>query len=85
VHRGAVEKSATIYVGHYNPWKPRVEAADKRAKGIGGTLKGFRAGQLHRMALETPMDDHFMGGIVDKYFGKHDGPAYWAVWTNTAD
>jgi predicted small secreted protein len=51
VHRGAVEKGATMYVGHYNPWKPRAEAADKRAKGIGGTLKGFRAGQLHRMAL----------------------------------
>jgi hypothetical protein len=25
-----------------------------------------------------------MGGIVDKYFGKHSGPAYWAVWTNLA-
>jgi len=85
VQRGAVEKGATIYVGHYNPWKPRAEAADKRAKSIGGTLKEFRAGQLHRMALEMPMDDHFMGGIVDKYFGKHSGPAYWAVWTNTAD
>lgn len=85
VHRGAVEKGATIYVGHYNPWKPRAEAADKRAKGIGGTLRQFRAGQLHRLALETPMDDHFMGGIVDKYFGKHSGPSYWAVWTNAAD
>jgi len=85
VQRGAVEKGAAIYVGHYNPWKPRAEAADKRAKNIGGTLKLFRAGQLHHMALETPMDDHFMGGIVDKYFGKHDGPSYWAVWTNAAD
>ena len=85
VHRGTVEKGATIYVGHYNPWKPRTEAADKRAKGIGGTLRQFKAGQLHRLALETPMDDHFMGGIVDKYFGKHTGPAYWAVWTNPAD
>src|SRR5947208_2696801 len=84
VQRGAVEKGAIIYVGHYNPWKPRSQAADQRAKNIGGTLKQFRAGQLHRMALETPMDDHFMGGIVDKYFGKHDGPSYWAVWTDLA-
>ena len=82
VHRGAVEKGATIYVGHYNPWKPRAEAADNRAKNIGGNLWQFRAGQLHRMALETPMDDYFMGGMVDKYFGKHTGPVYWAVWTN---
>src|SRR5262245_45138895 len=64
VHRGVIEKGAIIYVGQYNPWKPRAEAADKRAKNIGGTLRQFRAGQLQRMALETPLDEHFMGGIV---------------------
>ena len=85
VHRGSVAKGATLYIGHYNPWKPRSEAADKRAKNVGGTLRQFRAGQLHRLALETPMDDFFMGGIVDKYFGQHTGPAYWAVWTNPAE
>ncbi len=85
VHRGAVEKGAILYVGHYNPWKPRAEAGDARAKGIGGSLKQFRAGEHHRMALELPMDDHFMGGIVDKYFGQHTGPTFWAVWTNAGD
>lgn len=85
VHRGTLQKGAVIYVGHYNPWKSRTEAAGKRVTGIGGTVKQFQAKRLHRMALETPMDDHFMGGIVDKYFGKHEGPSYWAVWTNDAD
>ena len=85
VHRGTLQKGAVIYVGHYNPWKARTEAADKRVTGIGGTVKQFQAKRLHRMALELPMDDHFMGGIVDKYFGKHEGPSYWAVWTNDAD
>ena len=81
VHRGQVATN-TLFVGHYNPWKPRAEAADKRVKGIGGTLKQFRAGDTHRMALDVPIDDHFMGGIVNKYFGKETGPLYWAVWTN---
>ena len=81
VHRGQV-KGEVIYVGHYNPWKPRAEAADKRAPGIGGTLKRFRAGDTHRLALEVPIDDHFMGGLVNKYFGQETGPVYWAVWTN---
>jgi hypothetical protein len=85
VHRGTLQKGSVIYVGHYNPWKSRAEAADTRVTGIGGTVKQFQAKRLHRMALETPMDDHFMGGIVDKYFGKHEGPSYWAVWTNDAD
>jgi hypothetical protein len=84
VHRGALEKGATIYVGHYNPWKPRAEAADKRVKVLGGTLQSFSAGDLHRMALDVPMDELYLGGIVDKYFGKHTGPIYWGVWTNLA-
>jgi hypothetical protein len=81
VHRGQVATN-TLFVGHYNPWKPRAEAADKRVKGIGGTLKQFRAGDTHRMALDVPIDDHFMGGIVNKYFGQEAGPLYWAVWCN---
>lgn len=82
VHRGTLEKGSTVFVGHYDPWKPRAEAADKKVKDIGGNVREFRAGDLHRMALETPMDDFFMGGIVDKHFGKRSGPAFWAVWTN---
>lgn len=81
VHRGQVG-SETIYVGHYNPFKPRSQAADKQVPGIGGNLTTFRAGQIHRMALEVPIDDYFMGGIINKYFGQFDGPIYWAVWTN---
>lgn len=81
VHRGQLATN-TLLVGHYNPWKPRAEAADKRVKGIGGSVRQFRAGDTHRMALEVPIDDHFMGGIVNKYFGKETGPLYWAVWTN---
>ena len=81
VHRGAVDGN-TLYVGHYNPWKPRAEAADKRAPDIGGNLRQFQAGQTHRLALEVPIEDHFMGGIVNKYFGKTTNALYWAVWTN---
>lgn len=83
VHRGQLATNILL-VGHYNPWKPRAEAADKRVKEIGGTLRQFRAGDLHRMALEVPIDDHFMGGLVNKYFGTESGPLYWAVWTNPA-
>ena len=78
----ATVKGSPIYVGHYNPWKPRSEAADRRVQGIGGNLEQFRAGQIHHMALEVPIDDFFMGGIVNKYFGQTTDPLFWAVWTN---
>lgn len=81
VHRGEVE-TATICVGHYNPFKTRAKAADRRVEGIGGNLKAFRAGQVHRMALEVPIEEHYMGAIVNKYFGQETGPIYWGVWTN---
>ncbi len=81
VHRGQV-KGDIIYVGHYNPWKPRSQAADKRAPGIGGNLRQFEPGQVHHLALEVPIEDFFMGGIVNKYFGQNIGPLYWAVWTD---
>ena len=81
VHRGQLQTNI-IYVGQYNPFKPRAEAADSRVKIIGGTLQQFRPGQVHRMALDVPLEDFYMGGIVNKYFGQTTEPMYWAVWTD---
>jgi hypothetical protein len=36
------------------------------------------------MAMEASIDDHYMGGIVNKYFGQKTDPIYWAVWANQA-
>ena len=83
VHRGRV-KGTTIYVGHYNPFKPRADAADRRVPGVGGHLKSFHAGDVHRMALEKSMLDHFSGGILNLYSDEDTDPIYWAVWTNPA-
>jgi hypothetical protein len=84
VHRGRV-RGQTIYVGHYNPFKPRSEAADGRVPEVGGKLKSFRAGQVHRMALEASMLDKFSGGILNKYSAEDTDPIYWAVWTDLVD
>ncbi|MDQ1256156.1 MAG: hypothetical protein QG656_752 [Candidatus Hydrogenedentes bacterium] len=83
VHRGAIDGD-TIYVGHYNPLKPRAEAADARVPEVGGNVVKFRVGDVHRMALDVPIDDCFMGGIVNRYFDQGAGPIYWAIWTNRA-
>jgi hypothetical protein len=81
VHRGRV-KGETIYVGHYNPFKPRSEAADRLVPDVGGNLKAFRAGQVHRMALDDSMPYRFTGGILNKYSHEDTDPIYWAVWTD---
>jgi hypothetical protein len=81
VHRGRV-RGPIIYVGHYNPFKPRSEAADRRVPDVGGHLKSFRAGQVHRMAMEASMLDRFSGGILNLYSREDTDPIYWAVWTD---
>jgi hypothetical protein len=81
VHRGRV-KGDIIYVGHYNPAKPRSQAADSRVPDIGGNLKSFRAGQVHRMSLDASMINSFTGGILNKYSEEDTDPIYWAVWTD---
>ena len=83
VHRGRV-RGPTIYVGHYNPARPRSEVADRRVPEVGGHLKSFRAGDVHRMAMEDSMLDHFSGGILNLYSKEDTDPIYWAVWTNPA-
>jgi len=80
VHRGKVAGDQ-ILVAHYNPLKPRATAQDEFSGKVGGRLSAFRAGDVHRMALEEPLDNFWMGGVVDKYFNEK-GVRYWAVWTN---
>ncbi|GMW03035.1 MAG: hypothetical protein AMXMBFR84_41710 [Candidatus Hydrogenedentota bacterium] len=79
-HRGNV--SGSILVGHYNPLKPRSEAADQRADDVGGNVTAFHVGDVHRLALEVPIDEYCMAGIINKYADQEESPIYWAVWTN---
>jgi hypothetical protein len=81
VHRGKV-KGQTIYVGQYNPAKPRSEAADRRVPNVAGNLKSFRAGQVHRMGLDESMFDEFTGGILNLYREEAADRIYWAVRTD---
>ena len=82
IHRGEPGRE-TILVAHYNPLKPRGEAADARCEEIGGNVTRFRAGDVHRMALGIPIDEYDMAPMINKYYGRADeGPLHWAIWTN---
>jgi hypothetical protein len=82
-HRGKVE-GPEIFVGQYNPLKARSAAQDKFSGTIGGTAQRFSVGDLHRLALEEPLDATMpMVGLIDKYV-KEKGMRYWAVWTDEA-
>jgi hypothetical protein len=80
VHRGQIP-NGEILVGQYNPLKPRERVQDDVSGTVGGHVTAFRAGDIHRMALASPLDQLWMGGIIDKYFNEK-GTRYWAIWTN---
>ena len=82
VHRGKVE-AETIYVGHYNPRKERAKVADDTCDNVGGTLKQFQVGDVHRMALDVPIDDHYIGAKSNFYGDRPNPPkiVYWGRWT----
>jgi hypothetical protein len=80
VHRGQVP-AGQILVAQYNPLKPRERVQDDVSGKVGGHVSAFRAGDVHRMALESPLDQFWMGGIIDPYFNEK-GTRYWAIWTN---
>lgn len=83
-HRGTVAGD-TLYVGHYNPLKPRAGAADNKSGEIGGNVTSFKVGDVHRMALDAPIDDQFMGGIINEYYVEgQEQVIYWAWWTDRA-
>ena len=81
VHRGTPPPQPEILVAQYNPLKPRSRVQDDVSGQVGGHLDAFRAGDVHRIALTSPVDQHWMGGIIDKYFNQ-SGVRYWAIWTN---
>ena len=85
VHRGSLARGAVICVAHYNPFKPRASAADKRVRLLGGNVAVWREGDCHRLALEPGLEDHYMGGIVDEFHLEPSVPRHWAVWSNMAD
>ena len=82
VHRGKVD-GETIYVGHYNPFKPRSEAADQRVHGHRrqSQVVPRRAGAPHGPGRIDRSIITWAGSSTS--ISRQDtDPIYWAVWTN---
>ena len=84
VHRSEGDVESTFYVAHYNPRKTRARVADEFYSDLGGNLMRFRAGDVHRLALELPWDQHYIGPLVDRYHDLAGKRIYWAIWSNSA-
>lgn len=58
----------TLYVAHYKPTRKRADIKDKMKAHVGGTLKRFKVGEVHKMRLTPNLKKVWTGPVTDDYF-----------------
>jgi hypothetical protein len=63
---GPLDKSS-ILVAHYKPLQPRAKIKDKMKEYVGGKLRSFSQGDLHKLKLTSDLKKVWKGPLVDEY------------------
>jgi len=79
VQGGKLDKQ-TILVAHYKPRRPRKKIKDKMKKFVGGKLKKFKEGAVHKMVLDPDLQKIWKDALVDEYFATDKkSTRYWCL------
>ncbi|RLB58938.1 MAG: hypothetical protein DRI34_03395 [Deltaproteobacteria bacterium] len=79
VQGGALD-GQTILVAHYKPRRPRNKIKDKMKKYVGGKLKRFKVGAVHKLLLTPELEKIWQGAVVDDYFATdRKSTRYWCL------
>ena len=63
---GPLDKTA-IFVAHYKPLQPRSKIKDKMKEHVGGKLRSFSVGDLHKMKLTADLKAIWKGPLLDEF------------------
>jgi hypothetical protein len=63
---GPLDKSS-IFVAHYKPLLPRSKIKDKMKDFVGGKLRSFVQGDVHKMKLSSELKKIWKGPLVDEF------------------
>jgi hypothetical protein len=66
VQGGALDKQS-ILVAHYKPLQPRSKIKDKMKEKVGGKLRNFNQGDVHKLRLTDDLKAIWKGALVDEY------------------
>ena len=66
VQGGPMDKS-TILVAHYKPRQPRAKIKDKMKEFVGGKLRSFNQGDVHKMKLTADLKKIWKGALTDEF------------------
>ncbi|HYJ07939.1 MAG TPA: hypothetical protein VEX18_02995 [Polyangiaceae bacterium] len=66
VQGGPLDKQL-ILVAHYKPLQPRSKIKDKMKDRVGGKLRSFTQGDVHKLKLTPDLKAIWKGALVDEY------------------
>lgn len=78
-------KGKKVFVAHYKPRRARAKIKDKMKKYVGGKLKRFKEGDLHKLVLAPKMRKIWKGDIIDEFFATdRKSKRYWCLQADPA-
>ena len=76
---GPLDKSS-IFVAHYKPRQARSKIKDKMKDVVGGKLRSFTVGDVHKMKLAPDLKKIWKGPLVDDFAATdHKSVRYWCL------
>ena len=74
-----------ILVAHYKPLLPRSKIKDKMKAQVGGKLRSFNQGDVHKLKLAVDLKAIWKGALVDEYAATdHKSVRYWCLQVDPA-
>lgn len=84
VQGGPLDKQF-ILVAHYKPLLPRSKIKDKMKAQVGGKLRSFTQGDVHKLKLAPDLKAIWKGALVDEYAATdHKSIRYWCLQVDPA-
>jgi len=84
VQGGPLDKQF-ILVAHYKPLQPRSKIKDKMKSQVGGKLRSFNQGDVHKLKLSADLKEIWKGALLDEYSATdHKSIRYWCLQVDPA-
>lgn len=84
VQGGPLDKQS-ILVAHYKPLQPRSKIKDKMKEKVGGKLRNFNQGDVHKLRLTDDLKAIWKGALVDEFAATdRKSVRYWCLQVDPA-
>jgi hypothetical protein len=84
VQGGPMDKQS-ILVAHYKPLQPRSKLKDKMKGQVGGKLRSFNQGDVHKLRLSADLKAIWKGPLVDEFAATdRKSVRYWCLQVDPA-